>query len=98
MTHYNIIGQSYYLGQEVKPDKNCNGWTAINKGDTLAWVNGVPLKPYPPGHPELSGESFGVSGNEQEVYDGRIKIVFDNSVGTNPWIVIVQKFYIKLGQ
>lgn len=93
---YNIIPQSFFAPQEVTPDSKCNGWTAINKGDTLVIVNGIKLKPFPPGHPELSGESFGVQGNLGEVYTGIISIVFDaTGGGVAPEVLIIQKYYIN---
>lgn len=89
---YDIIAQSYEVGTEVAVDANCNGWTAINTGDDLVRVCGIPLKPFPPGHPELTGAAIAIPGNKWEVYRGRIWIVFEN-IGANPQVVIIQKFY-----
>jgi hypothetical protein len=91
---YNLIPQSYFGPQEVVPDPRCNGWTAINKGDTLVIVNGIKLKPFPPGHPELSGESFGVQGNLGETYGGVISITFAAG-GVAPEVMIIQKYYMN---
>ena len=95
---YNQAGQSYFDSQSVQVIPFCNGWVAINKGDTLVRVNGIPLKPYPPGHPELSGESYGVAGNLGEVFVGDnmvIQVVFDTAAGgVAPWVIIAQKFYL----
>jgi hypothetical protein len=88
---YNIIGQSYFESQQVNPDPRCNGWTAVNKGATLCIVNGIELKPFPPGHPELSGESFGVTGNLGEVFTGRITL--DITPGAGAKLLLIQKFY-----
>ncbi len=44
----------------IPVDKNCFGWMAVNKGDGLAVVDGIELKGFIPGHPELSGESTAV--------------------------------------
>lgn len=90
---YDIIAQSYNKGIEVRVDDYCNGWTAINTGDTLVFVNGIPLKPFPPGHPELTGAAIAIPGNLGECYRGRIFIVFDSPVGANPQVFIVQKYY-----
>lgn len=89
---YDIIAQTYDQGGEVPVDGRCNGWTAINTGDTLARVCGIPLLPYPPGHPELSGAAIAIPGNKWEVFRGRIWIVFEGG-GANPQVVIIQKYY-----
>jgi hypothetical protein len=90
---YDIIAQSYAVGGEIMVDPRCNGWTAINTGDTLVRVCGIPLLPFPPGHPELSGSAIAIPGNFGEVYRGRIWIVFDDVPGANPLVCIIQKYY-----
>jgi hypothetical protein len=90
---YDIIAQTYDVGGEIPVDKNCNGWTAINTGDTLVRVCGIPLLPYPPGHPELTGAAVAIPGNKGEVFKGRIWIVFAAAPGVNPQVVIIQKYY-----
>lgn len=90
---YDIIAQAYQQGIEVLVDPMCNGFTAINTGDTFAFVNGIPLKPYPPGHPELTGAAIAIPGNRMEFFTGRIWIVFAATPGVSPEIVIIQKFY-----
>lgn len=93
---YDIISKDYYTSGEVTVDPDCNGWTAINNGDQLVRVNGIPLKPFPAGHPELTGAAVAIPGNLGELYKGRIWIAFDDSLGgTNPWVSIIQKFYKK---
>jgi len=52
----------------------CNSWTVQNLGDIWVTVNGILLKGYPIGHPELTGAATGVSGNYGEVYQGNISI------------------------
>lgn len=90
---YNVIPQLYRESIEVTPDQKCNGWTAINKGDSTVIINGsIELKPFPPGHPELSGESFGVQGNIGEIFQGHITI--DIGTGSTPAVLIVQKIYL----
>ncbi len=93
---FNIIAQSYQNSQQLQLEELCNGYTAINTGDTLVYVNNVPLKPYPSGHPELSGESYTVAGNFGEVYvgaNGAISIAFVAG-GAAPQVTIIQKFYL----
>lgn len=89
---YDIIAQTYEAGIEVAVDPNCNEWTAINTGDTLAFVCGIPIKPFPPGHPELTGAAIAIPGNKWEVFRGRIWIVFAAG-GVNPQVCIIQKYY-----
>lgn len=90
---YDIIAQVYTVSEEVKVDPKCNGWTAINTGDTFATVCGIPLKPFPPGHPELTGAAIAIPGNYGELFRGRIWINFSNVPGVSPQIVIILKFY-----
>lgn len=90
--NYNIIAQTYFESIDVVADPRCNGWTAINKGATQAIVNNIKLKPFPPGHPELSGEAFGVQGNKGEIYKGHITIDIDAAGGE---VLLVQKYYLN---
>jgi hypothetical protein len=90
---YDIIAQTYTKGVEVLVEEWCNGWTAINTGDTLVTVNGIPLKPFPPGHPELTGAAVAIPGNFGELFRGRIWIVFAALPGVAPSVSIIQKFY-----
>lgn len=90
---YDIIAQVYEIGGEIKVDPKCNGFTAINTGDTLVTVCGIPLKPFPPGHPELTGAAIAIPGNYGELFKGRIWINFANLPGVTPQVVIIQKYY-----
>lgn len=90
---YNIQGQAFRGSKQIAVPPKCNGWTAINKGADLVIVNGIPLKPYPPGHPELSGESLAVGGNIGEEYSGYIQADFA-AAASDPLLVIVFKFYL----
>lgn len=89
---YDIIAQFYAAGGEVRVDSRCNSWSAINTGDSLVFVNGIPLKPFPPGHPEATGAAIAIPGNIGERFSGRIWIDFVN-VLANPQVCIVQKYY-----
>jgi len=90
---YDIIAKTYDQGGEVPVDPRCNGWTAINTGDTLVTVCGIPLKPYPAGHPELTGAAIAIPGNIGEIFEGRIWIVFDQLPGVSPQVNIIFKYY-----
>lgn len=89
---FNAIRQQYTNQQSVAVADQCNAWAARNIGDDLVFVNGIPLQP-PPG-PGLSGESFSVTGNADEIFVGRIDISFEG-VNTNPAVEIVQQYYIQ---
>jgi hypothetical protein len=93
--NYDIIAQAYAVGGEIRVDEACNGFTAINTGDTLVRVCGIPLLPYPPGHPELTGAAIAIPGNKGEIFRGRVWIVFDLLPGLNPQVIIIQKYYTK---
>jgi hypothetical protein len=90
---YDIIAEVYSTGVEVAVDERCNGWTAINTGDTFCTVCGIPLKPFPPGFPQLTGAAIAIPGNKWEIFRGRIWIVFAALPGVTPQVVIIQKYY-----
>lgn len=89
---FNVIQQEYTNQTEVEVTNLCNGFTARNIGDDTARVNGITLLPRLV--PGTSGESVEISGNQGEIYRGRIQISFAG-VGVAPRIEIVQKFYLS---
>lgn len=94
---FNEIVQSVYASTMLPIPRNCNGYVVVNVGTALFWVNGFPLKPLPPGHPEVDGASRGVPGNRNEIFvgdNGVIKVVRDTLVGTNPELIFIFKCYI----
>lgn len=88
--YYDALVQTVSESIELPVDPCCNGFIAINKGAVLATVNQIPLKPFPPGFPDLSGESITVGGNRGELYRGRIVVQFAGAGGN---VVIIQKYY-----
>lgn len=93
--NYSIVGAQYAESQDIVVDKRCNGWAAVNQGNTPVFVNGILLQPNPAFATDtLAGESVSIDGNEFEFYTGRISIVFDDLPGTAPKVLIIQKFYI----
>lgn len=92
LQEYNISGQSYYENQYLKPDPKCNGWIAINRGDGVVFINGIPLSPSTT--PGTAGESFSVGGNEGEIWGGDLHIQFATGATVQD-LVLVQKFYLK---
>ena len=94
---YNQLFKQYIVSAQHQLNPKCNGYVAVNIGDTLVTVNGIPLKP--PVAPNLSGESEGVQGNEGEIFVGQngvLPIVFVNpgGVGVNQKVIIVEKYYV----
>jgi hypothetical protein len=74
----------------------CNGYVAVNIGDTIAIVNQKRLLPAP--GPGLSGESAGVQGNLGEIFtgtNGSIPVFFGTPLGVNPKVMIIEKFYVE---
>ena len=73
----------------VKKQENINGFTAVNKGDQLAFINGFPIDP-----PTAltSGEAIEFNGNEMDLFDDMINVQFAGA-GVNPLVYIVQKVY-----
>jgi hypothetical protein len=92
---YNQKVTVYTTSKQHQLDKKCNGYVAINNGDTLVQVNQIPLKP--PVLPTLSGESEGIQGNEGEIFVGQngvIPIIFLAPAGVNPSVLIIEKYYL----
>jgi hypothetical protein len=80
---------------EVIREKNCNGFTVTNIGDTNIRVNGKIL--FASATPLTSqGDSFSVGGNRGEIYVGKIKLEFITPIGLTPLVEIVQKFYTEM--
>lgn len=88
LLQYNIVVQAIRTNGDVKILENCNGITAINKGDAIVRVNNFPIDPPAP---PVSGESIEFGGNYGEVFTGTINISFD--AGANPLVFIIQKVY-----
>jgi hypothetical protein len=88
---YNLKVSTLVVSAEVAVDPNCNGFVVINNGDTPCTINGVPLNPSPA--KGYSGESYGMAGNVDEIYRGRIDIVFAPLV-TSQFVTVIQKYFI----
>lgn len=88
----NYATQEYSLQTMVPADKNCNGFTIKNAGNTICIVNGEPLQPG-------DFKTFGL--NRGEIYIGRIDISFQLPAPAPPTptnsAFLTQKFYVKKG-
>jgi len=71
----------------------CNGFTVTNIGNTIVMVNDQIFYPGTPGTNLGDSRSFG--GNQGEVYRGVIKVAFQQPLGNNPAIELVQKTYAQ---
>ena len=92
---YNTRTNYVRISQDYKLDKRCNGYAAVNIGDTLARVHNTQIKP--PILPTLSGESAGAIGFEGEVFtgnNGTISITFLPPIGANQMVMIIEKYYV----
>lgn len=85
---YNIVVQQFYKSTQVEVNLKCNGWVVMNKGTTIFNVNNVPLLPPPVA--TVSGESYGVAGNSDEIYMGRIDITMPSNGG---FAILIQKVF-----
>lgn len=82
------LTNSVYASGRVNVEKECYGFSFINKGGSAVRVNQILLKPYPPGHPELSGESFSFVDPEGRILAQSFEVVFN--AGADPFLQIVQ--------
>lgn len=79
-----------YNSQTINCEKYCYGYAFINKGDTGVRVNQTFLKPYPPGRPDLSGESYAFVDPCRNYFNMDFQIVFDAAPGVAPAVEIHQ--------
>lgn len=70
---------------------NCNGFTVVNTGDSIAIVNGFILYPGTVG--TSIGDSISFGGNAGEIYMGTIDYSFPTP-GADPQITVSQKVYL----
>lgn len=92
---YNIRQTPINVSGQYLLDKCCNGFVAVNIGDTPVRVDQIPLKPPP--LPNLTGESTGVQGNADEIFmgtNGVLPVTFINPIGANPLVMIIEKYYV----
>lgn len=83
--------QPYVESTRIKPVNNCNGYLAINTGDSTVIVDGHVLYPGVPG--TNNGDSIAVGGNEGEILKSDIQITILPG-GVNPQVTINQKYYL----
>lgn len=98
---FHIAAVDAYFSKSVPADPFCNSWIVQNIGDVWVTVNGILLKGYPIGHPELTGAAVGVTGNYGEIYQGNINVqsaeTTPGSGTTDFHVLIIQKCYNLIG-
>lgn len=89
---YNFTVQILQKSDWYNVERFCNGFTVTNVGDTIVLVNDQIF--YPGTIGTNLGDSRSYGGNEGEIYKGVIKVAFQQPVGANPQIELVQKVYV----
>lgn len=89
---FGILAGIYYESGEIPVDRFCFGFSLINRGADTVKVNNIVLRGYPPGHPELSGESFSFVDPLSRFYTENFTITFESVV--DPRLQIIQ-FFVK---
>lgn len=70
-------------------EDECTSFVIVNTGATVAEFNGLPLQP---GSPGVTGDSIAVSGNNDEIFTGRVDISFPAGNGE---VMIFQQLYVN---
>jgi hypothetical protein len=81
---YNIAPASYVTNNQVILPPKTNGWTVLNSGTTVAFVNNIPIP---------VGSFIAVSGNEREEYFGRVDIRFAAPAAAGNLVWFIPKFF-----
>lgn len=90
---YNFTVNRFNQSKVIPRERNCNGYTITNIGDTALTVNGKIL--FPSVTPlTVQGDSISFGGNEGEIYIGYINLSFVQPVGVAPNAEVIQKFYL----
>src|SRR4051812_29236534 len=94
MRRYNFSVNVYDKSQTVPRERNCNGFTVTNIGDTPVRVNQKIL--FPSVTPAtVQGDSISFGGNEGEIYVGDIVLSVLVPLGAAPLVEIIQKYYLE---
>jgi len=91
---YNFTAIQQTKGGNIFLQRDCNSFAIINIGDTLAFLNGVPV--FPSSAPAtIRGDTFELNGEELESYEGNLTLKFNAPLGANPKVVILQQYYTE---
>jgi hypothetical protein len=81
---YNISPAPYVTNNQVILPGRCNGWTVLNSGTTVVFVNNIPIP---------VGSFIAVSGNEREEYFGRVDIRFAAPAAAGNLVWFIPKLF-----
>lgn len=88
LTAYNISSVPYVNSGRVNLSEYCNGLTIRNTGSTTVTVNRQPLD---------AGAFMAISGNEGEIFRGRIDLLFAAAGNAGNEVWVTEKFYTSGG-
>lgn len=89
---FNLAVNEYYKGGDIPIQRDCNAVAIMNVGDTVAFLNGIPV--FPSTAPAtIRGDVFQFAGEELEAFEGNLTLKFQAPVGAAPKVVIIQQFY-----
>lgn len=91
---WNMTANIYTKSGDVIVTNNCFAVMFTNVGDTIARLNGMVI--FPNTNPATGlGDSRTIGGHVADLYQGILRLAFDNPAGANPAVEIVQLFYTK---
>lgn len=88
---FDEMAATVFISTTIPKHPKVYGYMFINKGDTGVWVNQTYLKPYPPGRPDLSGESYSFVDPLKAIFTGNgFKVLFDAAPAADQRVEIHQ--------
>lgn len=85
---YNNIVTIYGRSEQATMSKKCVRYMFTNTGDTIVKVNDMIVYPGVPG--TSLGDSRAISSFEDDLYRGTLEIAFQQPLGANPQVEVVQ--------
>ena len=90
---YNVETINYYRSADIPRGRYLNGFTVTNIGDTPFYMMGKRF--FPSTTPLTSqGDSMSFGGNEDELFTGKINLIFDTAPMLTPNAEFVFKYYV----
>lgn len=90
---FNIDTQVYAESRQVEAMAGCTAYMFTNRGDTIAFVNGMIVNPSLTPATDL-GDSRSVAAHDGDIFVGNITVSFQAPVGANPLLELVQVYYV----
>jgi len=94
--NFNTTTKIVNLSGDLIREAGCNAIMFTNIGDTICRVNGMVV--FPAAAPATLGDSRSFGGHKDEVFTGIIRVQFQQPVGVNPLLEVVQIFYTDVKQ